>query len=89
MLERLLQRALSEGARFSRVTRPDPRTLIVTCDPRSAVLLTGLCERFSLKCEELSRRGTDAILRRLKQRITLLAGILTCLATVSLFLSFA
>ena len=87
MLERLLQRALSEGARFSRVTRPDPRTLIVTCDPRSAVLLTGLCERFSLKCEELSRRGTDAILRRLKQRITLLAGILTCLATVSLFLS--
>ena len=39
--------------------------------------------------EELgwNKSTTYTVLRRLKQRITLLAGILTCLATVSLFLS--
>lgn len=87
MLERLVQRALSEGAQFRRIRRDGPRAMIFETDPFGAKVLTALCERFSLPCRVLSRRGKDAMLRRLKQRATLLAGALTCLTVVSLFLS--
>lgn len=87
MLERLVQRALNEGARFRRIQRSGPRTLLLETDPDSAAVVLKLCERFSITCEVVERRGRDAMLRRLKQRSTLLAGILTCLAIVSLVLS--
>lgn len=87
MLERLIQRALNEGCAFHRIQRESPRVLILETDAAGAALLTGLCERFSLPCEVLARRGRDAMLRRLKQRVTLLAGIAACLVAVSLFLS--
>jgi len=87
MLERLIQRALNEGCTFRRIRRESPRALILDADPAGADILSGLCERFSLPCEVLSRRGRDAVRHRLKQRATLLAGIVACLAVVSLFLS--
>ena len=87
MLERLVQRALNEGARFRRIERSGPRVLMLETDPGSAAIVLRLCERFSIACEVVERRGRDAMLRRLKQRSTLLAGILTCLTIVSLVLS--
>lgn len=87
MLERLVQRALDEGARFRSIQRDGPRAMIFETDPFSAAVLTGLCERFSLPCRVLSRRGRDAMLRRLKRRATLLAGAFTLTATLALFFS--
>lgn len=87
MLERLIQRALSEGAQF-RSIRPDgARALILEANPDSARILIALCERFSLPCRVLSRRGRDAMVRRLKRRATLLAGALTFVIVLSLFFS--
>lgn len=87
MLERLIQRALNEGARFRRIERTGPRTLVLETDPAGAAVMTRLCERFSISCAVIDHRGRDAMLRRLKQRSTLLAGMLVCLTVVSLFLS--
>ena len=87
MLEKLLQRALNEGARFRSVRRDGPRAMIFETDASGAAVLTALCERFSLPCALLSRRGRSAMLRRLKQRATLLAGALTFTAVLTLFFS--
>lgn len=87
MLERLIQRALNEGAQFRRVNRSGARVLLLDTDPVSAGIVLRLCERFSIACEVVERRGRDAMLRRLKQRSTMLAGVLTCLIVMSLALS--
>ncbi len=85
MLERLMQRALSEGAAFRSIRRDGPRAMIFECDSASADILLALCERFSLPCRILSRRGKNAMLLRLKRRATLLAGMLVFVAMLSLF----
>ena len=87
MLERLIERAVGEGAKFRAVRREGSRTIICEADPESARILIALCEKFSISCEVISRRGKDAMIRRLKQRVTLLAGILAGLIAVSMFLS--
>lgn len=87
MLERLAARALGEGARFRRIERDGPRAMIFEADPASARILSDLCERFSLPCRVLSRRGWDAVRRRLKRRATLIAAAAACVAVVLAFSS--
>ena len=87
MLERLIQRAVSEGAQFHSIRRDGPRAIIVESGPGSTQILTALCERFSIPCRILSRRGRDAMLRRIRRRATLLASALTFVAALSLFFS--
>lgn len=87
MLERLIQRALSEGACFRSIRRDSPRAMIFETDAEGSKILTTLCERFSLPCRVLSRRGRTAVLRRLKRRATLLAGALTFTAAFAFFFS--
>lgn len=48
MLEKLLQRALNEGAVFRCVRRDGPRAMLFETDAAGASILTALCERFSL-----------------------------------------
>lgn len=87
MLERLIMRALHEGAVFRRLKRMGPRSMIIETDPDSAVILTALCERFSIPCRIVLRKGRDAMVRRLKSRATLLAGMLTGLICMGFFFS--
>lgn len=87
MLDRLLARAMEEGAVFCRVRRSSARTIELRTDPKSAAILTALCEKFSISCKVLSRSGKNAFLRRLKNRITLLSGIISCMICMSLFFS--
>ena len=87
MLERLIQRAVSENARFRRISRDGPRAMRFETDPQSAEILRKLCERFSLSFQEIERRGQDAMLRRLRRRGTLLAGMLTGLFVFTMFFS--
>ena len=87
MLERLVQRAVNDGARLRSIRRDGPHALIIETDADGAALLGAMCERFSLPCQVLSRRGRDAMLRRLKRRATLLAAGLTFSAALALFFS--
>lgn len=87
MLERLIVRCLREGAAFRRICRTGPRKISIETDPDSAAIFSALCERFSIPCRIVSRRGRNAMLCRLRRRATLLAGILTCIACMSLFLN--
>ena len=86
MPERLLNRAVEQGARFARVSLPDSRTLLVDADPRSARALMALCRRFSVPASVERVGGGSAVRRWMKRRSTLLAGLVTCAALCALFL---
>ncbi len=80
MPERLIARALDQGARFAVLKRPDARTLIATCDPESAEILLRLCRRFSVPARVVSRRGASALRAWAHRRRTLLASIAVFIA---------
>ena len=87
LLERLLQRALQQGARFARVRRTGRRTIVVASDARSAELLVALCRRYGLDCRMLRRGGWTAAKDTLRARWTLAPGILLCAVCCVLVLS--
>lgn len=86
MPERLIGRALELGARFAHIRRPDPRTLIVSCDAASADTLLAICQRFSIPAMVLSRRGMSAAIQRARRRATLPIGIAVFAALCWFFL---
>ena len=86
MPERLLERALSEGARFHSVRREGAHGLLVECDAASAEILLNQCARFRLPARTLARRGKSALVAYARRRITLPVGILMCAALCWLFL---
>ena len=53
LLERLLEKALAEGAVFARIRRIDDRSMRIETDVRSADTLIRLCRRYSLNCRTL------------------------------------
>ncbi len=87
LLEKLIQRALREGARFARVRRAGPRAILVDADERSAAILQKLCERFWLDCRVLRRGGWAALADALRRRWTLAPGLALCALCCALFLS--
>ena len=87
LLERLIQRALREGACFARVRRTAPRVILVDADERSAEILTRLCERFWLDCRVLRRGGGAALMDTIRRRWTIAPGLLLCALVCALFLS--
>ena len=48
MPEKLIDRAVAQGARFGDVQLAEGNTLIVRCDAQSARSLLALCQRFNL-----------------------------------------
>ena len=87
MLERLLERAQSEGAVFRSVRREEGYAAVIQADANSGQILERLCERFSISCRIVARHGQDAMFRRLKERATLLAGMIVGLCAAALLLS--
>lgn len=86
-LERFLQRALENEARFESVERKGAREALLVTDARGAEALNVLARRFALDVTEISRGGPGAILRRLQKRWTLGAALLVCGLLSCLFLS--
>lgn len=86
MPERLMERALSQGARFATVRHIDAHTLVVCCDAASAEILMRLCSRFSIPASVLSRSGVSALAHFVKRRMTLFAGLMVCFILCWLFL---
>ena len=87
LLERLLERALAEGACFAEVRRVSPGKISVQTDERSAQQLLQLCERYRLKCALCSHDGISAFLQKLRRRWTLLPACLLCLLLSLAFLT--
>ena len=85
--ERLIQRALREGAQFARVRRVEPRVILVEADAHSAGIVRALCERYWLDCRVLRRGGWAAALDVLRRRWTLAPGLLLCALICALALS--
>ncbi len=86
MPEKLLERALREGARFRSVRRTDAHALIVDCDEASAGILLDQCTRFRLPARTLARRGRSAFKAFARRRATLPLGLMLFAALCWLFL---
>lgn len=87
MPERLLERAMAQGARFCNVRRDGAHGLVVDCDAASARVLLNQCERYRLDAELVSRRGRSALAAYARRRATLPVGLLVAAALCWLFLS--
>lgn len=87
MLERLLCKALAEGAQFAHVARLTRRRIVVTCAPRSARILRGLAEKFHIDCRVTRMGGVSALVARAKARITVVAAFGVALILSALYLS--
>jgi len=88
MLERLLNRACSEGARFSNVIRLSRRRISVSADRKSAAILRSLAEKYHIDCHIVQTSGISAVISRLRRRITLLAAIAVMIAICHVYLSY-
>ena len=80
MLERLLARAMEQGAAFRRVTRDGERALTLDTGERGARVVRALCERHSLPVEEVRVTGLSALKRFCRRRWTLFPGLALCCA---------
>ncbi len=76
--ERLLQRALGQGACFAQVRRISRRALVLGTDERSAQIVLQLCRRYGLNHRVLRHGGASALLHRLRGRWTLALGVALC-----------
>ena len=85
--ERLLERCLTQGARFAQVQRTGARTLILDTDERSAEIVLALCKRYGLNHRVLRHGGFSALLQGLRSRWTLALGLILCAALCWGFLS--
>ena len=77
-LERLLERALAQGASFSHVEREGPRAMVFETGERGARVLRELCQRHSLRLEIQRVTGLNALKRFCLRRWTLLPGLALC-----------
>lgn len=87
LLERLIGRALEEGAEFAEVRRISHRKIVVFAGEGSARILLELCERYRLNCSVVSRGGRSALRDLFRKRWTLALGCLFCLLLCASFLS--
>ena len=87
MPERLVERAIQAGMRFTAAAPRADHELWVTLGNRDAKRFLELCSRFSIPTRVVSRRGGSAFLQWFRQRWTaglgLLAGLLICLLWLS------
>ena len=86
MPEKLIERARDMGARFHAIEPLGDHEIIVELSAADAGKLRALCERFSIPCDTLSRRGRSALAAAFKRRWTLLIGLLAGLAACWLLL---
>lgn len=86
LLEKLLEKALQTGARFSDVRRTGTRTLVLRTDVQGAAALETLCRKYGLGCRTLGRSGYTALKALIRARWTLVFGLILCIVLCALFL---
>lgn len=87
MPEKLIERAREQGVRFLAIQPLGDHAMTAAVSAKDAEKLTALCARFSIPCEVLSRRGKSALAAWLRQRWTLLIGLLIAVAACHAFLT--
>ncbi len=87
MVERFLQRALSEGIELLDVRRVGPREAEMAASERDADKLLHLAERFGLDLRVEQRRWPVRVKNRLKNRLSLPLSVLLAMLLLSLFMS--
>lgn len=87
MLERLIMRALEEGAQFSRIIRLTRRRISVTCGMKSARILISLSEKYHIGHQIIEIRGLPMLLQKLKRRATITAAFAVMALLSGYFLS--
>ena len=87
MLEKLVMRALEQGATIADMRRLSRRELIVTAEEKSAKIVRNLAEKYSMRCEVRSKTGRAAYRSYLRARATLPAAFLLLFALSALYLS--
>ena len=85
--ERLIDRAVSLGARFEAIRFCGPRAMSVQCDAPSSRILLTLCERFGIPGHVTAVGGGSALRRFVHRRRTLFVGLALCVALCFSFLS--
>ena len=85
MLERLLERAIAQGASVRRALRDGPRAMVLDTGMRGERILRALCQRHSLRLETLCVTGVHALLRHARRRWTLLPGLALCFALLFVY----
>ena len=87
MLEKLMERAMQEGARFKWVKRLGRREMLVETDGRGERVLSELAQRFSMGYEVTRRSGINFLIHVFRRRITLVAGLVAFAVIVLLMFS--
>lgn len=87
MLERLMCKALAEGAQFAHAARLTRRRIVVTCAPRSARILRDLAGKYHIGCRVTGMGGISALTARAKARFTVIAAFGVAAALSALYLS--
>ena len=82
MLEKLICRALTEGAEFLRIERPSRRLMRIEAASKSAKIILGMAEKYRLAHRIISVHGLSAIKRRIRERATLAAALITPAAAI-------
>ena len=88
LLERFIEKALSEGVRFSLIRRTGWHSMELETDQAGADRVMALLEKYHMNGRILGLSGWPLVKRRLKNRLTLLAGLLTCIALLAVYSSF-
>ena len=86
MLEKLLDIAVENGAAFASLQRKDARTILLSCDIRSADILITLCRKYKIDAKILHLRGLYALSQRIKARWTLIPALAAALIATVFFL---
>ena len=86
-LEKLLNRAISEGARLGRIHRTTDRSITVETDQAGYGILLELCQRYGLGIRVLGQGGLPALVSAARRRATLPVGIAFGALLCWLFLS--
>ena len=74
MLERLINRALDEGAELAHIVRLTRRRISVAAAPKSARILRELAEKYHIECRIVRASGLSGIISRMRRRLSLAAA---------------
>ena len=87
MLEKLLNRALDEGACFHSIVHQSRRRMLIVSDTASAATLLALAEKYHLDCRIVRQKGLRSTLARMRRHATLPVALIICALCMVLVLS--
>jgi len=87
MCEKLMCRAMENGAELYDISRISPREVSLCAPPKSAKIILKLSKRYSFDCRVSGVRGRSAVIARMKKRLTLPLAFIAFGAVVYLFTS--